>query len=84
MLDIAAKKRAAEQQEALVTELQEALARVTTLSGLLPICTWCKRERDDKGYWSQVEKFVTADTDAKFSHGVCPDCESKFLEKVDG
>ena len=83
-MDITAKKRAAEQQEALVTELQEALARVTTLSGLLPICAWCKRVRDDKGYWSQVEKFVTADTAAKFSHGVCPDCESKFLEKVDG
>ena len=66
MLDITAKKLAAEQQEALVAELQEALARVTTLSGLLPICAWCKRVRDDKGYWSQVEKFVTAQRSRPF------------------
>ena len=82
MLDITAKKRAEEQQQALVTELQEALARVTTLSGLLPICAWCKRVRDDTGYWSQVEKFVADRTDAEFSHGVCPDCEGKLLEKT--
>ena len=59
---------------ARVAELQEALANVRRLSGLLPICAYCKRIRDDNDYWQQVETFVGEHTDAQFSHGICPQC----------
>jgi DNA-binding response OmpR family regulator len=64
-------------QEALalrVRELQEALGRVRTLQGLLPICSYCKRVRNDGDYWQQVESYVSDHSDARFSHGICPDC----------
>ena len=54
--------------------LDEALASVKTLSGLLPICASCKRIRDDQGYWNKIELYLTAHTEAEFSHGVCPEC----------
>ncbi len=58
--------------------LEEALARVSTLSGLLPICANCKKIRNDHGYWEQVEEYIETHTDAKFSHGVCPECARKL------
>lgn len=54
--------------------LEEALSRVKTLSGLLPICSSCKKIRDDKGYWNQIENYINEHSDAKFSHGICPAC----------
>ena len=57
--------------------LAEALEKVRTLHGLLPICAWCKRIRDDQGYWSQVEAYIHAQTGADFTHGICPDCLEK-------
>ncbi|MBI5596750.1 MAG: DUF3365 domain-containing protein [Elusimicrobia bacterium] len=57
-----------------VFELQSALNEVKTLSGLIPICASCKKVRNDKGFWQSVEKYFAAHTDAKFSHGICPDC----------
>ena len=54
--------------------MAEALAKVKTLHGLLPICAWCKRIRDDKGYWNQVEAYVHEHTGADFTHGICPNC----------
>jgi GAF domain-containing protein len=54
--------------------LAEGLEHVKTLHGLLPICAWCKRIRDDKGYWSQVETYVHEHTGADFTHGICPEC----------
>jgi hypothetical protein len=56
--------------------IRVALAQVKTLSGLLPICAWCKKVRDDGGYWSQIETYVRDHTEAEFSHGICPDCRS--------
>lgn len=70
------------EQERLVKELQEALAKVKTLSGMLPICSFCKKIRDDQGYWSQVETYVAQNTDAKFSHGLCPDCASQLYPGI--
>ena len=67
------------EREILILELQDALAKVKTLTGLLPICAWCKNVRNDKGYWLSVEKYVQVHTDAKFSHGVCPDCARKHF-----
>ena len=71
-------KRHAEDLEKRVEErtreLQEALDGVKQLQGLLPICAWCKKVRDDKDYWHEVEHYVTERTDAQFTHGICPDC----------
>jgi K+-sensing histidine kinase KdpD len=61
----------------LNTELQAALAEVKRLSGLLPICAWCKRIRNDEGDWQQIEEYITVHSEADFTHGICPDCARK-------
>jgi ligand-binding sensor domain-containing protein len=61
----------------LQASVAEALARIRTLSGLLPICAWCKKVRDDTGYWSQIETYVRQHSEADFSHGICPECNDK-------
>jgi len=63
-----------------VEELQEALSHIKTLRGLLPICSYCKKIRDDKNYWQQVESYVASHSDAQFSHGICPECYRKHVE----
>jgi len=76
-------KRIVELQSALaerVDELQDALARVRVLQGLLPICSYCKRIRDDRNYWQQLETYFTEHSDATFTHGVCPDCYEKRVK----
>ena len=73
-----ARRRAEEEKERLIVELQEALANVKTLSGLLPICASCKKIRNDDGYWTQVETYVSDHTEADFSHGICPECGEKL------
>jgi hypothetical protein len=55
-------------------DLQDALGRIKALSGLLPICSRCKKIRDDKGYWNQIDLYIEQHSDAAFSHGICPDC----------
>ena len=71
-----------------VEELEQALARVKQLQGLLPICSYCKKIRDDRNYWQQVEAYIGEHSEAVFSHGICPDCFDKFvkpeLNKVNG
>ena len=62
------------QKEKLISELQEALAKVKTLSGLLPICSSCKKIRDDKGYWKQIETYIRQHSEADFTHSICPKC----------
>jgi len=59
--------------------VQEAIGELKVLSGLLPICAWCKKIRDDRGYWSRIEAYLGARTDAQFTHGICPDCTDKML-----
>ncbi|MCI0403619.1 MAG: PAS domain S-box protein, partial [Acidobacteria bacterium] len=76
--DITEPKRAEEERERLVVELQEALANIKTLSGLLPICASCKKIRDDQGYWSQIESYISARSRAQFSHGICPECAQQL------
>ena len=61
-----------------VAELQDALANVNQLSGLLPICASCKKIRDDQGYWTQLEAYITDHSKADFTHSICPDCTQKF------
>ncbi len=72
--DITALNRAEEQQKNLISELQNALAEVKKLSGFLPICASCKKIRDDKGYWNQIENYIRDHSEADFSHGICPEC----------
>ena len=61
-----------------VAELEDALANVNQLSGLLPICASCKKIRDDKGYWTQIESYIKDHSEAEFSHSICPDCVKKL------
>ena len=63
-----------------VKELEEALANVKMLQGLLPICLYCKKIRDDRNYWQQLDKYVAEHTEAKFSHGICPECYEKVVK----
>ena len=69
---------AAEERERLVLALQDALSKVKQLSGLLPICASCKKIRDDKGYWNQIEEYIRNHSEADFSHGLCPPCIEKL------
>ena len=67
--------------EALVADLQEALESVKDLRGLLPICMYCHKIRDDRGYWERIERYIAARADVQFSHGLCPECEAKHHAK---
>lgn len=75
-------ERTAELQHT-VEVLQRALAEVKTLRGLVPICGRCKKIRDDAGYWENLETWLSAHTDAEFSHGYCPECFDREIEKLD-
>jgi hypothetical protein len=81
-LDITERKQAEEERERLIGELQEALAKVKTLSGLLPICASCKRIIDDRGYWQQIEAYIRDHSEAEFSHSVCPECAEELYPEV--
>lgn len=76
--DIAERKRIQEEREKLICRLQDALSKVRILSGLLPICANCKKVRDDKGYWNQIETYIRDHSEAQFSHGICPECMQKL------
>ncbi|HTY26026.1 MAG TPA: PAS domain-containing protein [Desulfomonilaceae bacterium] len=77
-LEIDERKKTEQKLEELVNELQDALKKVKTLSGLLPICASCKKIRDDRGYWTQVEVYVRDHTEADFTHSICPDCAKRL------
>jgi PAS domain S-box-containing protein len=72
------RRRTQLERERLIVELQEALASVRVLKGLIPICADCKQIRGDEGYWQSVESYIAQRTDADFSHGICPDCMKKL------
>jgi PAS domain S-box-containing protein len=72
--DITVRKEAEQEREQLISELKKALSEVKTLSGLLPICASCKKIRDDRGYWNQLEAYFHEHSEVKFSHGICPEC----------
>jgi sigma-B regulation protein RsbU (phosphoserine phosphatase) len=63
-----------------VKELQEALSKIKTLQGLIPICSYCRRIRDDRNYWQQLESYLAEHSEATLTHGVCPDCQEKYIE----
>ncbi|MGO9414951.1 MAG: PAS domain S-box protein [Syntrophobacteraceae bacterium] len=75
--DISERERVRKEREKLIAELQEALVKVKALKGLLPICAWCKKIRNDQGYWQQIEAYIRDHSEADFSHGICPECAHK-------
>ncbi|HKJ63896.1 MAG TPA: PAS domain-containing protein [Desulfopila sp.] len=76
--DISEEKKAREQREQLIRKLEDSLGKVKLLSGLIPICASCKKIRDEKGYWQQVESYIHDHSEAEFSHGICPECGKKL------
>ena len=79
--DITRLKRMETEREKLISELREALTKIKTLKGLIPICAWCKKVRDDKGYWNEIESYVKEHSDADFTHGICPECLKGLTDK---
>ncbi len=71
-----------EKEKKLVAELKEASAQVKTLSGLLPICCYCFKIKDDKGYWQRVDDYMRSNSEAEFTHGICDECREKTLKKI--
>ena len=80
--ELTERKRAEELLEEERRRLQQALDEVRTLRGIVPICSYCKKIRDDEGYWKQVEQYVSEHTEAKFSHGICPACFEKEMNEL--
>jgi len=80
--DVTPRKQIETERERLINELQAALENVKTLKGMLPICANCKKVRDDKGYWNQIESYVQQHTDASFTHGLCPDCAKQLYPEL--
>lgn len=74
--------RYAIERNKLLQELEMSLKEVKTLSGLLPICASCKKIRDDKGYWNQIESYISKHSEAKFTHGICPECTKKLYPEL--
>lgn len=76
--DISERKQIEQERDQLIKDLQRSLATVKRLSGMLPICASCKKIRDDKGYWNQIEAYIHEHSDATFSHGICPECAKRL------
>jgi len=72
------------EQEATIQELRRALEEIKTLRGLIPICAWCKKIRDDKGYWDELEVYLGKHSEATFSHGLCPQCTEAVRKRMKG
>ncbi len=81
--DITERIRLAADRERLIDELEHSLSKVKLLSGMLPICASCKKIRDDKGYWLQIESYLRDHSEAVFTHGLCPDCADKLFPGYD-
>jgi hypothetical protein len=65
-----------------ITQLKQTIAKVNTLSGLLPICANCKKIRDDKGYWNRLEGYIQQHSEAEFTHGICPECIQELYPEI--
>ncbi len=81
-LEIEQKKAAELENEELIAKLQQSLSEIKTLRGILPLCSFCKKIRDDKGYWEQVDVYIHTHSDADISHGICPDCMKRHYPDI--
>ena len=77
--DVTGMKRLQREHQRVIDELESTLREVRTLRGLLPICSHCKKIRDDAGHWTAVEQYVRTRTDAQFTHSICPDCVERYF-----
>jgi hypothetical protein len=75
-------KQTEKEKSETIVKLNKALEEVKTLSGFLPICASCKKIRDDKGYWNQIEAYISEHSEAEFSHGICPECIEKLYPDI--
>jgi integral membrane sensor domain MASE1 len=79
---VSERKRVAAERDELVARLQQALTEIKTLRGLIPICAWCHKVRDDAGFWKEIEHYLDEHTDATFSHGICPHCVAEHESEI--
>jgi hypothetical protein len=79
---VSRRRLAEKERENLLAELQNAVVKIKTLRGLLPICSNCKKIRDDKGYWKQIESYIREHSEAEFTHSICPKCEKIFYPEL--
>jgi len=77
-IDITERTLAEQEKEKLFVELQQAMEKIKMLSGMLPICSSCKKVRDDKGYWNQIEAYISDHAEVEFTHSICPECAKKL------
>jgi PAS domain S-box-containing protein len=82
-IDITKRKEIEADREELISKLQDALKKIKTLRGIIPICAACKKIRDDKGYWNQLENYIREHSEAVFSHGICPECTARLYPDLD-
>ena len=82
-MDITDRKRIEEERDQLIASLQEALQEIRTLKGIIPICSYCRRIRDEEGAWDKLEEYLARHSNAEFSHGICPDCYVDVMEKIE-
>lgn len=75
--DLTKKKQAEQEREELIKKLEAAASEIKILQGILPICSFCKKIRDDKGYWNQLEEYIRKHSEAEFTHGICSECVKK-------
>jgi PAS domain S-box-containing protein len=81
LIDITEQKRLEKERENIIKELQNALAELKTLRGILPLCSFCKKIRNDSGYWEQVDEYIARHSEADISHSICPECLKKHYPK---
>jgi len=82
-IEMEERERAQVEKDRLIIELKDALSKVNQLSGLLPICSHCKKIRDDNGYWNQIESYIHEHSEAQFSHSICQECVKKYYPDMD-
>jgi PAS domain S-box-containing protein len=82
-LDITARKEVENDREKLINKLQNALDTIKTVRGIIPICSYCKKIRNDRGAWDQMEAYISDHSEAMFSHGICPECYDKMIDKME-
>lgn len=84
-INITEKKKAQIERDNALLELEKALSEIKVLRGILPICSNCKKIRDDEGYWNRIEQYIMEHSEAEFTHSICPDCTKKlYPELFDG
>ena len=82
ILDITERKQMEKDRDKLIVDLQKSLSEVKTLREFLPICSHCRKIRDDKGYWNQIESYIQEHSETEFSHGICPECAKKHFPDI--